>query len=158
YRGLELLDRPARVGLVAAIAEKLPLKKCRVRLDVARRRRVGFEIAADAERLAEHVAKLARDRRRDLALQREDVRELAVERVRPKASPGRSADEIDRDAHLVRGLAHAAFEEVRDAERRRDSARIVLRALEPERGASPDHGEPADLAERSDQLLGKPVG
>jgi hypothetical protein len=62
------------------------------------------------------------DRVGDLALHGEDVVELAVVGLRPQVAVVHRVDELRGDAHLVAGLAHAAFEDVADLSARRRSA------------------------------------
>ena len=54
--------------------------------------------------------------RRDLVLDGEDVAEIAVECLRPGMRTVGGANELRGDANAICGLAHAAFEQVRDAE------------------------------------------
>src|SRR6516164_6526499 len=66
------------------------------------------------------LLELRRDRAdhalRHLVLELENVLERAVETVGPQMRPACRIDELRRDAHAVRRLAHAAFEHVPDAE------------------------------------------
>ena len=59
----------------------------------------------------ERYAERARDLRGELALDGEDVLQLAVVALRPQVLVGIGVDQLRRNAHLVPGAAHAAFEE-----------------------------------------------
>src|SRR5262249_1742892 len=56
------------------------------------------------------------DRRGDLVLEVEDVFHDAVVSVGPDMLAGLRIDELTGDAHAIAALAHAAFEDVADAE------------------------------------------
>ena len=52
----------------------------------------------------------------DLVLHREHVGEIAVVALRPEMAAGGDVDELGGDAHMVAVLAHAALDDVADAE------------------------------------------
>jgi hypothetical protein len=57
-----------------------------------------------------------RDPRGDIVLHRENVGEVAVVTLGPKMPAGGSLDQLRRHPHPMRGLAHAAFENIAHAE------------------------------------------
>src|SRR5262245_46900712 len=66
--------------------------------------------------VAEMRGERAGDRARDLVLHLEDVDELAVEALGPHLKAVLRVHELRGDADAVPGLAHAAFDDRRDAE------------------------------------------
>ena len=52
----------------------------------------------------------------ELVLDRENIGKLAVIAIGPDVPVGARIDELDGDAHPVAGLAHAAFDDILDAE------------------------------------------
>ena len=56
------------------------------------------------------------DRVGDVVLHGEDVDKLAVVALGPEMAAGGGVVELRGDAHAVAGLAHAAFDDVADAE------------------------------------------
>ena len=81
--------------------------------------------------------------RRHLVLQIEDVRQVAIEAVRPEMRAGRGIDELAGDAHPAARLAHAAFEHVADAELAPDLLHVHRPALVGEARIARDDEQPA---------------
>src|SRR3546814_7666823 len=76
----------------------------------------------------------------------------------PQGAAIGGTDQLRGDAHRVAGVAHAALQQVRDAEPGADGACVVLAVAELERGVAPDHLQPVDLRQRIDQVLRQAVG
>src|SRR3970040_2849531 len=70
---------------------------------------------------------------------------------------GRNVDELRRDAYLISGLAHTAFENVVDVEHFRDRAHIRVRAFDRERRRSRRDAQTRNVRERVEQLFGDTV-
>ena len=66
-------------------------------------------------------------------------------------------DQLHRDAQLVAGAAHAAFQHLRDAERAADLAQVFVAVLEIERRRAPRDLHARNVREVVDQLLSEPV-
>src|SRR3546814_17833614 len=66
----------------------------------------------------------------DLVLQREQVPEGAVVMLGPQGAAIGGTDQLRGDAHRVAGVAHAALQQVRDAEPGAAGACVVLRSEE----------------------------
>jgi hypothetical protein len=71
---------------------------------------------------------------------------------------GGDVDELGRDADVVAVLAHAAFDDVVDAELFADSLVVDGFLLVNERGVPRDHIEPAQLGQRGDDVLADAFG
>ena len=84
----------------------------------------GLALAADKTKL-ERAGNAADD----LVLQREHLRPLAVETLRPQMTGGRAVDQLRVDAHVVADAADRAFQQVADTERRGDLAGLVSLSL-----------------------------
>ena len=93
----------------------------------------------------------------DLVLHREHVGQLAIVALRPQVAAVGGVDQLRRDPDPIAGLAHAAFEHVRDAERLRDPPDVDVLALERERGGARDHLQVGHLRQRVDDLFRQPV-
>jgi hypothetical protein len=108
------------------------------------------------------LLELRRDRadhaRGHLILQIEDVFDAAVEMVGPQMRAGRNIDELRRDAHPLRQLAHAAFEHVAHAQLSTDLLHVHGPSLVGEARVARDHEQPADVTERGDDVLDHAVG
>jgi hypothetical protein len=90
---------------------------------------------------------------RDLALDREDVLDVAVVALRPQVVVGGGLDQLHVDVHLVAGLLHAALENRGDAELHRDGLEILgLRLVALGRGAGNDL-EVADAGQAREDLV-----
>ena len=75
-----------------------------------------------------------------LALDGEDVGKVAVEVLGPEVQVRAGVDELRRHAHASGGLLHAAFEQMRDAQREADLAHVarVAGAVRHDRRAADD--------------------
>ena len=98
------------------------------------------------------------DRRGDLVLHREDIGESAVVAFGPDVAAGRQVVELRGDAHAVARLAHAAFQDIGDAELRADLLHTDGLAFVDEGRIARDHQEPAQPGERGDDVLADAVG
>ena len=78
------------------------------------------------------------NRLRDLALDCENVGQLAIESIRPKVRVGRGVNELDIHPHLVVRFLHAALEDVRYPELAGDLREIVRRTFEMLRRSAGD--------------------
>jgi hypothetical protein len=78
--------------------------------------------------------------------------------VGPQMRAGRNIDELRRDAHPLRQLAHAALEHVTDAQLATDLLHVHRPALVGEARVARDHEQPADVTERGDDVLDHAVG
>jgi hypothetical protein len=94
----------------------------------------------------------------DLVLHREHVGELAVVGLRPEVVAVGGIDEPGGDAHLVAGLAHAAFEQRSDVELLADAPHILVLSFEGEGRRARGDVQPRHLGEQVEQLLGEAVG
>ena len=65
----------------------------------------------------------------DLVLQLKDILQRSIEAICPEVRSGRRIVELCRDAHPVRGLAHAAFEHVAHPEFTTDLFHVYRPAL-----------------------------
>ncbi len=124
------------------------------RIHVVRRLAPGPEILGGVE--------LRLDRRDDglgdFVLHGEHVGEIAVVALRPEVTAGGHVDELGRDADVVAVLAHAAFDDVADAELFADLLVVDGFLLVDERGIPRDHIEPAQLRQRGDDVLADAFG
>ena len=93
-----------------------------------------------------------------LILQIEDVRQLAVETVRPEMRARRSIDELPGDAHPVARLAHAAFEHVAHAELAPDLLHVHRPALVGEARIARDDEQPAQARQGGGDVFHHAVG
>jgi hypothetical protein len=101
---------------------------------------------------------LVRDPRRDLALDREHVGQLAVVRFRPQVLVRVGVDELRRDPHLVPRAAHRPLQDRGHVELRRDLPDRLRGALVLERRRAGDHANVADLGEGGQDVVRDPVG
>ena len=93
----------------------------------------------------------------DVVLQLEDIGQLAIVSVRPQMHAVRGIDQLSGDAHPAGGLAHAALENVPDAELACDVANVDRFTLEGESGIARDDEEPSLPGQPGDDVLGQPV-
>ncbi len=100
----------------------------------------------------------ADDARRHLVLQIEDILQRAVETVGPEMRIGRAVDELAGDAHPVRRLAHAAFEDVAHPQLAADLFYIDRPALVGEAGVPGDDEQPAHARQRRDDVFHHAIG
>ena len=94
----------------------------------------------------------------DFVLYRKNVLELAVVAFGPKVLARRGIDELRGDAHPVSGLAHAALDDIGDAERAANVLDLRRLALVMERRCAADHEQRAESDELGDDLVGDAVG
>ena len=97
------------------------------------------------------------DRLRNLVLDRENIGEVAVVALGPDMVAGRAVDQLRGDAHAGARLAHAAFEDVSDAELARRVLDVDLLALETERRVARDDRQRRNLRQIGDDVLADPV-
>ena len=83
----------------------------------------------------------------DLALDTEDVGELAIKGIGPQMRIAGHLDELDGDAHLIGGFLDAAFKDVRYAKLLRDFGEIARFALITLRRRARDHFQIRNLRE-----------
>ncbi len=93
----------------------------------------------------------------DLVLQGEDVVELAVVALGPQMAAGGPVNQLSGDPHPAAGFAHAAFQDVADAQLPGQLAHIEGLALELEGGVAGDDEQGRDLGEVGDDVLADPV-
>ena len=120
---------------------------------VVRRRRIGFRRCPEKLDL-----ELFGHRSGDLALDGEDILQLAVVRLGPKRAPIGRIDQFGDDPHSVALFAHAAFEQVRHAQFFANCPAVVGLAFEQERRAAADDLETGNLGEDRDQFLRQAIG
>ncbi len=94
----------------------------------------------------------------NLVLHREDVGQVAVVALRPNMASGGDIVELHCDAHSVAAPAHAALNNVADAEFRRDLFHMDGFVFVHEGRVACDHEEPAQLGQRGDYVLTDAVG
>src|SRR6516165_7071261 len=100
----------------------------------------------------------AGDTDRDLVLQIEDVLERAIEAVGPQMHSCFGLDKLRGNANPPAALPDRAFEDVAHAQLAADPLYVDRLALVCERAVACDHEQPADAAERGDDLLNHAVG
>src|SRR6185437_7741205 len=88
------------------------------------------------------------DRLRDLVLNPEDVGDAAIIVFRPEMAAGGDVVELGGDAYAVATLAHAALDDIADAEFFGDLLHMDGLALVDERRVARDDEEPAQLGQR----------
>jgi hypothetical protein len=101
-RLVEFGDRLSHRAIGPLVQGVHPLQICVVRRNIERRALRWPRVAADPE--------FVQDAGRDLVLNHEDVRELAIETLRPDVITVLGVHQLRRDAHTIACLAHAAFE------------------------------------------------
>jgi hypothetical protein len=94
----------------------------------------------------------------DLVLEREDVVQAAVVAIGPEMPAAAAVDQLDGDAHAVPGLAHAALEDMADAERARRLTHFDRLALVGEDRVARDHEQRGHARQVGDDVLGEAVG
>ena len=95
---------------------------------------------------------------RDSVLQAEDVLQVAVVAIRPYVATARGVDELRVDANVGAAFAHAAFQDITNAERLRDLSHVVRFAFVRERGIAGDDEQSRHLGQIGDEVLGDPIG
>ena len=94
----------------------------------------------------------------DLVLHREHIGKLAVVAFRPDLASGGDVIELRGDAHAIAHLAHAALDDIADAEFLGDLLHGDGFSLVHEGGVARDDEEPAQLGQRGDEILADAVG
>ena len=102
-------------------------------------------------------AHLVCDRPRDLALQREDVGELALVAVRPQGPVARGIDQLRGDAHAPAGEQGRALDHRVHAQLARDLRQRPIAALEAHGRCARDHAQRSDLRQVGDERIGHAV-
>jgi len=103
-----------------------------------------------------HVQRLG-DRRRDLVLDGEDVRQLSIVALRPQVTSVSSGNELRRDADARACFPDASLEHGGDAQRAGDTPDVFVLAFERERRRARDHLQSGDARQRVDDLLRETV-
>src|SRR5215472_6905092 len=93
------------------------------------------------------------DRIGDLVLHREHIGEVAIVAFRPQLAAAGDVIELGADAHAVAALAHAALEEVADAELLADLRHWRGLALVREGRVAGDDEEPAQPGHGGDDVI-----
>ena len=125
-----------------------------VGLEVARSAHDGSGSPRPGESSARSAAAICK---RHVGLDREDVGELAVVRLRPEVLVGFGVDELGHDPHPVAHAPHASLQEGRRRQQGADFPQALLALLEHHhRGARNDLERP-DLRQLGDDVLGDPV-
>ncbi len=150
---LEELDRPSepRLGPKVPLEPPLEVEVVRVRGGLAARGRLRGRPASEPK------PQRASDASRDLPLDREHIPELAFVDLGPELRLGRRVDQPDRDPDPATRFSEASFDDGADREFLRDLRDGLVGALVVHRRGPGDDGEPGDLRERGDQLLGRAV-
>src|SRR5262249_54211279 len=91
--------------------------------------------------------------RGDLILQIEDIIERALEAIRPQVTASGGIDQLSGDAHAVRRLAYAAFEQIANTEFTTDLLRIESPPFEREAGITGNDEQPAHARQRGGDVL-----
>src|SRR5262249_46778417 len=91
-----------------------------------------------------------------LVLKLENILQRPVEPVRPDMPSGGRIDELRRDGHPVRRLAHAAFEQVADPELATDLPYVHGMTLVGEARVAGDHEQVAKARQRRDDIFAMP--
>src|SRR4029453_13504718 len=82
----------------------------------------------------------------------------AFEALRPDIRPGLGVAELPGDAHLVAGLAHAAFQHVAHAKLAADFLHVHRPTLVDEARIAPDDEQPANARQGDDDVFHYAVG
>ena len=151
-RRVEEAERGAVRRLVARLIVLLPPAQ----IGVERSRIVGSAPAMDRWRQEESHLERIGDVARNLILNGEGVAGIPVEPLRPAFESGRRLDQVCTDPHRATVALDAAFEDVGDAELRRDRARVERAPLERQRRRSRRNLDLAEAGERRAQLFGEP--
>src|SRR5215469_4177379 len=88
-----------------------------------------------------------------LVLKLEDVLKRSFESISPKIRASESVDQVSGNAYSLARLSNRTLQHVPDAEFTTDLLHIDCLALVGERAVARDHEQPADAAERGDDLL-----
>ena len=93
----------------------------------------------------------------NVTLDGKDIRQLAIERLRPDVRISRGINQLRDDAQPIRRASNAALDDVRDTELRRDLLRALVGFLIAHHRGARDHLEASDLRELGDDVLGDTV-
>ena len=96
--------------------------------------------------------------RRHFVLKLEDIVERAVEPVGPQMRTGRGIDQLSRNAHATPRLADGALKHIADAQFAPDLLHVGRLAFVRETRILGDDEEPANAAQRGDDLLNQAIG
>ena len=96
--------------------------------------------------------------RRHFVLKLEDIVERAVEPVGPQMRTGRGIDQLSRNAHATPRLADGALKHIADAQFAPDLLHVGRLAFVRETRILGDDEEPANAAQRGDDLVDHAVG
>ena len=99
-----------------------------------------------------------RDLQRHVALDGEDVGQLAIVGLGPEVPVRLDVDQLGDDPHPVPGPPDAALEQRGHVQDLTDLPQAPVALLEPHHRAAPDHPQRPDLGELGDHVLGDPVG
>ena len=94
------------------------------------------------------------DSRRDLVLDGEDVRGVAIESLRPEVEAARDIGQLGGDPQPAARRPNAALEDVVDGEGPRDRGQVGALLPRPKRRGPGCHADPVDPHERVHDLLG----
>ena len=153
-RLLEVLDPLANPLLGVPAAAVSPLEIHLVGLEIARglstypRPLIGRKLRLEG----------GGDVQRHVGLDREDIGELTVIRLRPEVLIRPRIDELGDDPHSISDAPYAPLEHRRHRELRRDLPKALLPLLERHHRGTRDHVEGAHLRELGDDVLGDSVG
>ena len=158
--GVDLDGSPGKglrlVHVLAAHREPLDLRLDHIAPGVEGARRLAVEKTG----LGQQEARLQRpdDALSHLVLDGEDVVEIAVVLVRPNVVAAFGVDELGGDSDAIARLAHAAFQDITNAEVGRHLAHIGRLALVGEGGVARDDEQTGHRGQQRDDVLGHAVG
>ena len=98
------------------------------------------------------------DPARQLGLEREQVGDLAIERIVPNVKIGARVDELGVDPHPVRVSPHGSFENVSDAERLADFTDVARAGPILAHRSAADHFQVRDLGQIGQNVVLDTVG
>ena len=143
------------VGMLVTLVKELTAAQVQlVRVHVAGRR------LADGALLAEQQCDLERrdDAAGDIVLHREHVRQHPVVALRPQVPAGGRVDELRRDPDPLAYPAHAALQDVADAQPGARFPGVHHYPFKGEGGLARGHEQPGDLGEVGSKVVGDTVG
>ena len=152
-RLLEILDRFTHPLLRVSDQPVATLEIELVRLEVAGRLLVDAGLLRGRELRLEGGG----DVQRHVGLDREDIGELTVVRLRPEVLVACGLDQLRDDPHPIADAPYAPLEQRRHLELRRDLAQAVAPLLERHDRRAGDHPESADLRQLGNHVLRDPV-
>src|SRR5215469_4310752 len=86
----------------------------------------------------------ARDRRCNVVLELENIRELGIEAISPEMGTGRCVKQLRANADAISSPANRALQHIQDPELSADLFHVHCSTLVSEARISGDHKEPAD--------------